>query len=172
MWSELPFFRDLHSKVDLFRTPDSHFKLWRPAIFEPFDLGYSIIRLLKALSPFYWNLKWKWEYLGSEKPQTKFSEGGAFLVNWAWPTPGWCHIQFLYKFWKLCVRAFKWYIICGTFSTGRFFKWARQKTVNLGVRYWFSETVHIVGPPPLCLKFIPLIGLLELGWEIETWLCC
>ena len=113
--SILPFSRDLHSKVDLFRTPVSHFKLWRPAIFEPFDLGYSIVRLLKALSPFYWNLKWKWEYLGSERPQTKFSEGGAFLVNWAVAPPGWCHNQFLYKFWKLCVRAFKWYIICDIF---------------------------------------------------------
>ena len=115
VWNELTFFRDLHSKVDLFRTPVSHFKLWRPAIFEPFDLGYSNIRLLKALSPFYWNLKWKWEYLGSERPQTKFSEGGAFLVNWAVAPPGWCHTQFLYKFWKLCVRAFKWYLICGFF---------------------------------------------------------
>ena len=28
------------------------------------------------------------EYLGSERPQTKFSEGGAFLVNWAVAPPG------------------------------------------------------------------------------------
>ena len=55
--------------------------------------------------------------------------------------PGWCHTQILYKFWNLCVWAFKWYIICGTFSTGRFFKWAKQKTVNLGVWHWSSETV-------------------------------
>ena len=26
--------------------------------------------------------------LGSERPQTKFSEGGAFLVNWAVAPPG------------------------------------------------------------------------------------
>ena len=141
MWNELPFFRDLHSKVDLFRTPFSHFKLWRPAIYEPFDLGYSNIRLLKALSPFYWNLKWKWEYLGFERPQTKFSEGGAFLVNWAVAPPGWCHNQFLYKFWKLCVRAFKWYIICGIFSTGRFFKWAILLVIQPSVRESKSSTV-------------------------------
>ena len=101
----------------------------------------SYFTSLEALSPRNWNLEWKLEYLGSERPQSKFSEGGAFLVNWAVAPPGWCHTQFLYKFWKLCVRAFKWYIICGTFSNGRFFKWAKQKTVNLGVWHWFSETV-------------------------------
>ena len=120
----------------------SHFKLWRPAIFEPFDQGYSNIRLLKALSTFYWNLKWKWEYLRFERPQTKFSEGGVFLVNWAVAPPGWCHNQFLYKFWKLCVRAFKWYIICGIFSTGRFFKWAILLVIQPSVRESKSPTVY------------------------------
>ena len=45
----------------------------------------------KALSSRYWNLEWKLEYLGSERLQTNFSEGGAFLVNWAVVPPGWCH---------------------------------------------------------------------------------
>ena len=69
-----------------------------PATFEPVDLGNSIIRLLKALSSGYLNLKWKWEFLGPGRRQTNFSESGAFLVIWAWPPLGWCHTQFLYKF--------------------------------------------------------------------------
>ena len=145
MWNELPFFRNLYSKVDLFRTPVSHFKLWRPAIIEPFGLGYSNIRLLKALSPFYWNLKWKWKYLGSERPQTKFSEGGAFLVNLAVAPPGWCHTQFLFKFWKPYIRAFKWYIICVIFCFERWRKWPKWKSINLGVWYWFSLIVYVLG---------------------------
>ena len=118
MWNELPFSRDLHSKVDLFRMSVSHFKLWRPAILQPVDPGKVILPLWKALSPRNWNLAWKLEYLGAQRPQSKFSEGGAFLVNWAVAPPGWCHTQFLYKFWKLCVRAFKWYLISVCTSSG------------------------------------------------------
>ena len=84
MWNKLPFSRDLHSKVDLFRMRVLHFKLWRPAILQPVDLGKAIIPFWKALSSWYCNLEWKLEYLGFERLQTNFSEGGAFLVNWAW----------------------------------------------------------------------------------------
>ena len=145
MWNELPFSRDLHSKVHLFRMRVSHFELWRPAILQPVDPGKVILPLWKALSPRNWNLGWKLEYLGSERPQTKFSEGGAFLVNWAVAPPGWCHTQFLYKFWKLCVRAFKWYLICYIFSFGRWLKWTKRETLNLSVPYSFSATVRFEG---------------------------
>ena len=118
-------------------------ELWRPAILQPVDPGKVILPLWKALSSRNWNLIWKLEYLGSERPQTKFSEGGAFLVNWAVAPPGWCHTQFLYEFWKLCVRAFKWYLICGISPTGRFFKWTRQKTLDLGVWFHSNTTVFL-----------------------------
>ena len=49
----------------------SHFKLWRPAILQPVDPGKVILPLWKALSSKHWNLEWKLEYLGSERPQTK-----------------------------------------------------------------------------------------------------
>ena len=107
------------------------------ALYQGFRMTYHFLHF------FYWNLKWKWEYLGSERPQTKFSEGGAFLVNWAVAPPRWCHTQFLYRFWKLRVRAFKWYLICGFFSTGKFFKWTKQETLNLSVPHSFSGTVPI-----------------------------
>ena len=122
----------------------SHFKLWRPAILQPVDPGKVILPLWKALSPRNWNLGWKLEYLGSERPQTKFSEGGAFLVNWAVAPPGWCHTQFLYKFWKLCVRAFKWYLICGISSMGR---WSKQQNCQehfTAVSFVLSSTVPSV----------------------------
>ena len=76
----------------------SHFKLWRPAIFEPVDLGKTYIPLLKALSSGYWNLKWNWKYLCLERRQTNFSDSGAFSCKWAWQPPGWCHTQFYFWF--------------------------------------------------------------------------
>ena len=107
---------------------------------ERISFKCSIV-LWKALSSRNWNLTWKLEYLGSERPQTKFSEGGAFLVNWAVAPPGWCHTQFLYKFWKLCVRAFKWYLICGISSMGR---WSKQQNCQehfTAVSFVLSSTV-------------------------------
>ena len=65
---------------------------------EPVDRGKDIITFWKALRSRYWNLEWKLDYLGSERRETNFSEGGAFLVNWAVAPPGWCHTQFLFKF--------------------------------------------------------------------------
>ena len=144
MWKELPFFCDLYSKVDLFRTRVSHFEICWPAILQPIDRGKYIIPFWKALSSSYWNLEWKLEYLSFERLQTNFSEGGAFLVNWAVAPPGWCHTQFLYKFWKLCVRAFKWYLICGISSMGR---WSKQQNCQehfTAVSFVLSSTVSAV----------------------------
>ena len=144
----------------------SHFEIWRPAILQPVDPGKGIIPFWKALSTSYWNSEWKLEYLGPEKSQSNFSESGAFLVNWAWPAPGWCHTQFLYKFWKLCVRAFKWYIICGTFSTGRWFKWTKRKTLNLGAQEAMSPTVYYnLACPSVCLlNFLTPFQCLNFVW--------
>ena len=148
MWIELPFFRDLHSKVDLFRTLVSHFKLWRPAIFEPVDLGNYIIRLLKALSSGNWNLEWKWEFLGPGKLQTSFSEGGAFLVIWQVAPPGWCHTQVLYKFSKPYIRALKWYTICVILFFGRWSKWPFYYIVLYYGRVFLQGTVISLSEMP------------------------
>ena len=56
--------------------------------FESPDVGKVILPLWKALSSRNWNLERKLEYLDSERLQTNFSEGGAFLVNWAVAPPG------------------------------------------------------------------------------------